>query len=239
MSETPITKRVQTLVEETTHTVANSPQKLIDASRGAIHMTREEAEHLVDRGEDLFDKLAERGNETTHRVAKSPQRLIDASRGAIHMTREEADHLMERGEDLFDKLAERGMEVERMQSSRITEWWKGWEQRGRHQVTVAEEQMEQSLQSVLRTLHIPTLDDVKRLDKDIDRVAKKLDAFLTERELASLPIAEYKGMNAKDVIAHLDTLDLNGLKAVESFELAHHNRKTILREIDQRMAAMA
>ena len=78
MSETPMTERVKTLVEETTHTVANSPQKLIDASRGAIHMTREEAEHLMDRGEDLFDKLAERG-----------------------------------------------IELERLQSSRVTEWWKG------------------------------------------------------------------------------------------------------------------
>lgn len=192
MAETPITKRVQTLVEDTTHTVANSPQRLIDASRGAIHMTREEAEHLIDRGEDLFDKLAERG-----------------------------------------------IEVERMQTNRITEWWKGWEQRGRHQMTVAEEQMEQSLQVVLRTLHIPTLDDVKRLDKDIDRVSKKLDAFLTERELASLPIADYKAMNAKDVVAHLESLDLDGLKAVQKFEMGHHNRKTILRELDQRMAAMA
>ncbi len=192
MAELPMTKRVQTFVEETTQTVTHSPQRLIDASRGAIHMTREEAEHLV-----------------------------------------------ERGEDLFDKLAERGIEVERMQTSRITEWWKGWEQRGRHQMTVAEEQMEQSLQVVLRTLHIPTLDDVKRLDKDIDRVSKKLDAFLTERELASLPIADYKAMNAKDVVAHLEGLDLDGLKAVQKFEMGHHNRKTILREIDQRMAAMA
>ncbi len=192
MSETPMTERVKTLVEDTTHTVANSPQKLIDASRGAIHMTREEAEHLMDRGEDLFDKLAERG-----------------------------------------------IELERMQSSRVTEWWKGWEQRGRHQVTVVEEQVEHSMQAVLRTLHIPTHDDVMRLDKEIDRIAKKLDAHLTERELASLPIADYKSMNAKDVMAQLDGLDMDGLKSVQKFEMAHHNRKTVLREIDQRMAAMA
>jgi hypothetical protein len=192
MAEMPMTKRVQTLVEETTQTVAHSPQRLIDASRGAIHMTREEAEHLL-----------------------------------------------ERGEDLFDKLAERGIEVERLQTNRVAEWWKGWEQRGRHQVTVAEEQVEQSVQVVLRALHIPTLDDVKRLDKEIDRLAKKLDAHLTERDLAALPIADYKGMNAKDVVAQLDELDLESLKAVQKFEMGHHNRKTILREIDQRIAAMA
>lgn len=192
MAELPMTKRVQTFVEETSQTVAHSPQRLIDASRGAIHMTREEAEHLL-----------------------------------------------ERGEDLFDKLAERGIEVERLQTSRIAEWWKGWEERGRHQVTTAEEQMEQSVQSVLRALHIPTVDDVKRLDKEIDRLTKKLDAHLTERDLAALPIADYKAMNAKDVVAHLEGLDMDGLKSVQKFEMAHHNRKTILREIEQRMAALS
>ena len=78
-----------------------------------------------------------------------------------------------------------------------------------------------------------------RLDKEIDRIAKKLDAHLTEREPASLPIVDYKSMNAKDVMAQLDGLDMDGLKSVQKFEMAHHNRKTVLREIDQRMAAMA
>ena len=87
-----------------------------------------------------------------HTVANSPQKLIDASRGAIHINREEAEHLMDRGEDLFDKLAEHGIGLERMQSSRVTEWWKGWEQTGRHQVTVVEEQMEHSVEAVLRAL---------------------------------------------------------------------------------------
>ena len=95
--------------------------------------------------------------DTTHTVANSPQKLIDASRGAIHMTREEAEHLMDRGEDLFDKLAERGIELERMEISRVTEWWKGWEQRGRHQVTVVEEQVEHSMQAVLRRCTFPPM----------------------------------------------------------------------------------
>lgn len=177
--------------------------------------------------------------EATETMAHSPQRLIDASRGAVHMTREEAEHLLERGENLFDKLAERGIEVERLQTSRVADWWKGWEHRGRQQAAAAEEQMEHSVQAVLRALHIPTVDDVKRLDKELDRLAKKLDAHLTERDLAALPIADYKTLNAKEVVATLDGLDPDELLAVQKFEMSHHNRKTILREIDQRLAAMA
>jgi len=61
---------------------------------------------------------------------------------------------------------------------------------------------------------------------------------LTERALAALPIENYKGMNVKDVVAQLDTLDEAGMRAVQAFETDHHNRKTILREIEQRLEAM-
>lgn len=174
----------------------------------------------------------------THTVTAVPHKLIDASRGALCTTREEAEHLLERGEDLFDKLVQRGQEIEIMQTDRLTGWWKGWEKRSRDQMHVAEEQLEHQLQAMLRTLHIPSSDDIKRLDGEIDRIAKKLDVILTERELAALPIAEYKGMNVKEVTAELEGLDKEGLMAVQRFEMAHHNRKTILREIEQRLEAM-
>ena len=139
-------------------------------------------------------------DDTTHTVTGMPQRMIDASRGALSTTREEAEHLMARGEDLFDKLVERGQEIELRQTDRLTGWWKQWEHRSREQINVAEEQLEQQLQAMLSALHIPSSDDIKRLDAELDRIAKKLDVHLTERELASLPIADYKGMNVKEVV---------------------------------------
>lgn len=195
----------------------------------------------------ISQRMTQFVEDTTHTVTAVPQRLvdvmmpdrlIDASRGAYVTTREEADHLMERGEDLFEKLVERGQELEEAQINRVSGWWKEWNQRGRDQVHMAEEQLEHQLQAVLRTLHIPSSDDIKRLDAEIDRIAKKLDVQLTERELAALPIAGYKGMNVKEVMAQIETLDADGLLAVQRFELAHHNRKTILREIEQRLEAM-
>lgn len=177
-------------------------------------------------------------DDTTHTATAVPHRLIDASRGALCTTREEAEHLMERGEDLFDKLVERGQEIELLQTDRLTGWWKRWEHRSREQMSVAEEQLEQQLQAVLTALHIPSSEDIKRLDAELDRIAKKLDVHLTERELASLPIADYKGMNVKEVVPELDKLDQDGLLAVQRFEMAHLNRKTIVREIEQRLEAM-
>ncbi len=176
--------------------------------------------------------------ETTHTVTAVPHKLIDASRGALCTTREEAENLIERGEDLFEKLVERGQEIEIMQTERLTGWWKGWEKRSRDQMQVAEEQLEHQVQTMLRALHIPSSDDIKRLDAEIDRIAKKLDVQLTERALAALPIEGYKGMNVKEVVAQLETLDEAGLLAVQAFETSHLNRKTILREIEQRLEAL-
>ncbi len=187
---------------------------------------------------DITKRMTEFVGETTHNVGAAPQRLIDASRGAVNTTREEAEQLVERGEDLFEKLVERGQEIEEAQMNRLSGWWKEWSQRGREQVHMAEEQLEQQVQTVLRALHIPSSDDIKRLDAEIDRIAKKLDMQMMERELAALPIENYKGMNVKDVLAQLDTLDEEGLLAVQRFEMAHHNRKTIVRDIEQRLEAM-
>ncbi len=199
------------------------------------HMTRfvEDTTQAVSAApQRLVDAMPQRLHEMM------PQRLLDASRGAFSTTREEADVLMERGEDLFEKLVERGQEIEEVQINRLSGWWKEWSQRGRDQIHVAEEQLEHQIQGMLRTLHIPSTDDIKRLDAEIDRIAKKLDMQLTERELAALPIANYKGMNVKEVLAQLDQLDQTGLMAVQRFEMAHHNRKTIVREIEQRLEAM-
>ncbi|MER2598200.1 MAG: hypothetical protein ABTQ73_01620 [Caldilineales bacterium] len=177
--------------------------------------------------------------DTTHSVMVMPQRMLDASRGAFNTTREEAEGLMERGENLFDKLVERGQEIENPALNRVVTLWKQWSRRGMEQLHVAEEQLEQQVQAMLAMLHIPNMDDIKRIDSELDRIARKLDAQLVQQELAALPIMDYKTMNVKDVVAQLDELTQEQLQAVQQFEAAHLNRKTILRQIEQRMEAVA
>lgn len=177
--------------------------------------------------------------DTTHTVMVMPQRMLDASRGAFNTTREEAESLMDRGENLFDKLIERGQEIENPAVNRVAKLWKQWSQRGMDQLHVAEDQLEQQVQAMLNLLHIPNMEDIKRLDTELDRIARKLDAQLVQQELAALPIMDYKAMNVKDVVAHLDELSDEQLQAVQEFEAAHLNRKTILRQIEQRLEVAA
>jgi hypothetical protein len=49
----------------------------------------------------------------------------------------------------------------------------------------------------------------------------------------SLPIADYESLAASQVVARLGGLDRDDLDAIESFEQAHRNRRTVLGKIDQ------
>lgn len=187
---------------------------------------------------NLTSRMTTLVEDTTDTMSAMTKKLMDASRGAFNTTRDEAEQLIERGEDLFDKLVERGQEVEFLQNTRVNTWLKMWDERESTPLHMAEEQLENTIQTILRALHIPTYDEIKRLDQELDRIAKKLDMQIMERDLASLPIADFKAKNVKQVLADLSTLDEEGLRQVQQFEQSHHNRKTILREIDQRLEAL-
>lgn len=53
-----------------------------------------------------------------------------------------------------------------------------------------------------------------------------------------LPIPEYEHMNAKTVVAQLDTLHADQLQLVEAYERGHANRVTVLRAIARRRAIL-
>lgn len=185
----------------------------------------------------LTNRVQTKVGDTTSAIVESPRRLIDASRGALNTTRDEADQLLERGENLFDKLVERGEEIETQQVNRIQRVWKGAADLSRKQIDRVEHLAEQQMQFVLRTFNIPSMEDISRLDKELERMNRKLDAQLKDKQLAAMPIANYDDLTAKEIIAQLDELDEVGLKAVEEFETAHGQRKTVLREVDHRLQA--
>lgn len=176
--------------------------------------------------------------DTGNVIATAPGKMLQASRGAWNMTREEADRLLERGVDLFEELVERGEKVEMPQGDRINRWLKGWQKRGTEQMHVAEEQLEQRVQDVLRALHLPSADEVVHLDKEIDKIGRKLDSYLKEAEQAGLPIEGYAHLTVKEIAPLLDNLNQQQLLAIRDFEVTFDNRKTVLKEIDQRLAAL-
>ncbi len=173
--------------------------------------------------------------DTGNVIVTAPGKMVQASRGAWNMTREEADRLLERGVDLFEELVERGEKVEMLQTDRLSRWLKGWQKRGTEQMHVAEEQLEQRVQSVLRAMHLPSADEVAHLDKEIDKIGRKLDSYLKEAEQAGLPIEGYAHLTVKEIVPLLDNLSQSQLQAIRDFEVTFDNRKTVLREIDQRL----
>lgn len=183
----------------------------------------------------ITERMQNLVEETSHTVTGAPRRLLQASRGAISMTREEAEHLLERGEDLFEKLVERGQKIEEKQTERVQGWLKSWEERSRKQMHVAEEQFEHQVQNALRALHIPSADDVERLDKEIERISKMLDKRLAERVEGEMPIVGYDEMTVKEVLPLLDDLSEEQLETVRAYEVSHDNRVTILREIESKL----
>lgn len=186
---------------------------------------------------DMTKRMQSFFGETTEAITTAPDRLMKASRGALNMTREEADQLVQRGEDLFEELVKRGEEIEEQQMERFGEWLKSWQERGRKQMHMAEEQFEQRVQHVLRAMRIPSADDVATLQQELDKISKKVEAYVRAAEEAKLPVANYGDLNAKQVIAMLDSLDEPSLLAIQRFEMAHDNRKTVLREIEHRLQA--
>jgi hypothetical protein len=110
------------------------------------------------------------------------------------------------------------------------------QERRRKQMHVAEDQIEQQVQAVLRTLHIPSVEDVQRLDEEVDRISQKLNAHLAlVAEQVELPIEGYAELTAKEVVGELTGLDHEQLLAVKQYELANKDRKTVLRAVDARL----
>lgn len=59
-----------------------------------------------------------------------------------------------------------------------------------------------------------------------------------EVEIKDLPIVNYDELNAQAIIDLLPGYDAEGLAKIRDFEMAHKNRVTVLREIDERLKAM-
>lgn len=186
---------------------------------------------------ELTKRMQTMVEDTTDAVMGLPRRLMLASRGAIAMTRDEAEHLLNRGENLFEKLIDRGEKLESKEQAESEPFLKTWERRSRKQLHQAEEQLEQQIQNVLRALHIPSADDVVQLDEELDRLSAKIDMHLVKLEQAGLPIEGYADMTVREIAPLLDSLDQTNLKMVQVYEKAHANRVTILREIDEKLAA--
>jgi hypothetical protein len=75
-------------------------------------------------------------------------------------------------------------------------------------------------------------DLVRRPDVEIKLQTKQV-------KVRVLPITDYDTLGVNDVVEALEGLDPRDLELVRDYESQHKNRKTVLRAIDQKLAAAA
>ena len=65
-------------------------------------------------------------------------------------------------------------------------------------------------------------------------VLRAIDRLLADR----MPLPNYSGLTVDEIAAQVEGLDAERLQAVRAYEETHHNRVTVLRAVDKRLAAL-
>jgi hypothetical protein len=103
-----------------------------------------------------------------------------------------------------------------------------------------ETQLQQLAERVLVRVGVPTRNRLDELSRELQAMNAKLDAHLAGPATASNdigePLPDYATFSAKDVLNLLDGLELAQLEALRLYELAHANRVTVLRAVDEQIS---
>lgn len=197
--------------------------------------------------------------QTQEKVGDSVKRMQNLSRktflayaGLWGMAYDEAKELVDRGKELVDKAENRGEKIEKRTSQEAKKYYEQAETRlNKVQTRVrkrfetsestAEQELETQVERVLERLGIPSRERIVRLSSEIEALSQKIDRVMAEEAsgpAAEAPMPGYDEMTAKEVVSHLRGLTLTELAAIRTYELAHENRVTVLREIDRQIEAM-
>ena len=76
---------------------------------------------------------------------------------------------------------------------------------------------------------------VVTLEALLERAHARLEALDGRGD--ALPLEEYETMTARSILAELDELDDASCRAIRSFEAKNKKRRTVLKALDQRLAA--
>ena len=102
------------------------------------------------------------------------------------------------------------------------------------------DEIEARIEAVLNRLNIPSREQIARLNAKIEALSHTIEELsMTEMDvIIREPLPRYEQMTAKEVVSQLDGLSIEELRAVREYEVAHENRVTVLREVDNRLQAM-
>ncbi len=90
---------------------------------------------------------------------------------------------------------------------------------------------ESALNTVAEVVDKVAEEPATQLRKGVERIRTQQKALVTP------PVEDYDSLNVKVITAKMGDLGAYDLKKIANYERAHKNRKTILREVDRRLAS--
>lgn len=194
-------------------------------------------------------EVVEENMDTAERTGRKAARTY---LGLLGMIYDESMNLFERARELVSQAEDRGQEVEMQTRDEVERYY----QRAQNQLqelrqrfnrvaekteSAAEGQLETQIERLLTQMGIPSREDINRLGKRVDELTREIDAKLlntTSPAVLEEPFKGYKKLNVREVNERLDGLTMRELTAVKQYEMAHENRVTVLREVNQRLEKM-
>lgn len=182
-------------------------RKSVRVYAGVLGLAYDSARSLVSQGKSFVDEAEERGEA----LESATQRRVE---DVYSDARRQAQAATQRLDETRSELRSRVRRSERQ----------------------AEAELESQIESILERMGIPNRERINRLSVEIENLSQKIDrlARLQDPTVAE-PMPGYDQLTAKEIVERLDGMSNTQLAAVQSYETAHENRVTVLREVERRL----
>lgn len=104
------------------------------------------------------------------------------------------------------------------------------------------ETREEQLKAALDRLGVPSLQRVQAISAQLAALEAEIDArlaHLSSPPPSALPLAGYETLTISEIAGRLDELDIEQLNALRAYETANGRRRTLLNQLDRRIARAA
>lgn len=250
-----IQEQIVEIQNETEESAANLFQQAQDATRktyfaslGLLDFLYESATGTVDYSKKLFEKAVQRG-ESMEKNAR--QEVHDVTKGVESRANEAQERVRKafrRSEQKLDSQIESSLErLDLPRSSTVADLNRKLEElnaKVEHMIAEQDHVVEQPLpgydqltaREIAGHLNELTMEELAAV-KQYEMAHENRVTVLREadRLLAVMPIARYDELAVHEIEPLLNTLDVEELKFVAGYEVAHANRVTLLRAIEEEL----
>lgn len=203
------TKTVE-VVEENMDAAERTGRKAARTYLGLLGMIYDESMNLFERARELVSQAEDRGQEVEMQTREEVERYYQRAQNQLQELRQRFNSMRSKTMDNIDEMTPEG-------------------------------QIETQIEKLFTQMGIPSREDINRLGKRVDELTREIDAKLlktTSPAVLDEPFKGYKKLTVREVNERLKGLTMRELTAVKQYEMAHENRVTILREVNQRLEKM-